>query len=243
MRYVDLTNPDALRNAGMEAFARHAGIAAAVEDFDTARSLIGKIKNVFRDLMRKPVSAEWESLPRPSKLLSEAATAFSQARLPGSMNVGDFTTAVDQWFRSGIAENCPVVGKLAVDARIQSDTLRRIVTNLMLERDHSADTIRAGARKIFGPIGRRIAGTKALQLEADFLNQPPRGAIINSIAHTCRTLIRELHHGASTSTHPTDEIKALVQAIEQVCPADHPVVAELTQSLHISRENGGLKAA
>ncbi len=244
MRFVDRTNPRDLLNAGLDSFARLAGISAAEGDYDQMRFVIDKIKSVYANLMKEPVSTEWESLPKPSRILKETSEAFAAhciSRSPAE-DRSHYVQSVDSWLRETFITNCRALRSVAAIQCVQTDTLHKLALNLMLERDKAVDTARATARPILGPLGRRLADARAQQIARDFLSDP-KDALATAAVHTTRTLIKEIKKGVSKGDDPVGEVRVLANMAGQVLVSDHPIMAEITSFLAANPQDIAQKAA
>jgi hypothetical protein len=245
LRFVDQTNRHDLRNAGIDSFARLAGKSAAEGDYDQLRFVADKIKSIYGNLMDQAVSVEWESLPKPSKILLETGKAFATHCLARSA-VEDrqhYTTTINGWLRDAYAAKCPALRDAVSAECVQTDTLHKMATNLMLERDKAVDNAHASARRILGPLGRRIADAKAQQIADGFLQAVPNDAFGIAAAHTARTLMKEFQKFVAQGSEPVTEIRLLVNMAGRVLPSDHPMTCEMTKFLAVNEDGQTLRAA
>lgn len=245
MRLVDQTNPHDLRNAGMESLARLAGKSAAEDDYDQMRFVVGKIRSVYGTLMDQAVSVEWESLPKPSLILQETGHAYSEHCLSRSATADrqHYSQTFNNWLRDAYATKCPALRETASIVYVQTDTLHKLTSNLMLERDKAVDMALASAKRILGPLGRRIADIKAQQIADGFLNAVPADALAIAAAHTARTLMKEFQKGVPQGSEPVSEIRLLVNMAGRVLPSDHPMTLEMASFLTRNERDPDLRAA
>lgn len=241
--FIDKTDHLSLRNAGIEAFARQIGALAADHSIEMRDVALSKVTGVYVTQAEQPLNDSWEQLPKLSTVLERVSEGFKSIRMArgdetDSGYAREITTVrIQDRFRSAIPALKPIAS--AVDL----DTLQKLVTNLMLERDSAVDALLARGDGLLGLFHRRIATKRALDLHVSYFTDTPEDGLARAFMHTARTVCREFDSGVAKGVDPLADIETLIEGAFVLNGHDSAALVEIADFVAEHRQSMRLKAA
>lgn len=240
---IDKTDNLSLRNAGIEAFARQIGAFAADHSIEMRDIALSKVTGVYAFEAEQPLTDSWEQLPKLSTVLEWVSQGFISSRMARgkdteSTYAREITTA-----RMQVSFQGAIPALQAIASAIDPDTLQKVVTNLMLERDSAVDTLLAKGDGLLGLLHRRITAKRAMDFHASYFKATPEDGLARALTHTARTVCREFDCGVAKGGDPLVDIETLVEGAYALNGHDSTALNEIADFVEEHRQSIRLKAA